>query len=39
MAGRILVDNIGVRNNPARFQDNLEFEITFTAVEPIPWPL
>ena len=39
MAGRILVDNIGVRNNPARFQDNIEFEITFTAVEPVPWPL
>lgn len=35
MSCKIILDNISVRNNPARFQDNIEFDITFTALQPI----
>ena len=35
MSAKIILDNITFLNNPARFEDNLELEITFTAVDTI----
>jgi len=32
MASKIIVDNISVKNNPSPFLDNIELDITFTAV-------
>jgi histone chaperone ASF1 len=36
MASKVILDNISVKNNPALFQDNIELDITFTAVDAIP---
>jgi histone chaperone ASF1 len=36
MASKIILDNITVVNNPASFVDNMELEITFTAIDTIP---
>lgn len=36
MASKITLDNISVGNNPACFLDNIELEITFTAIDTIP---
>lgn len=36
MASKIILDNISVVNNPAGFLDNIELEITFTAIDIIP---
>ncbi len=36
MASKVILDNISVKNNPALFQDSIELDITFTALEPIP---
>ena len=35
MSSRIVLDNISVRNNPAPFENNIEFDITFTALDKI----
>jgi hypothetical protein len=32
MASKIIIDNISFGNNPAAFLDNIELEITFTAL-------
>jgi hypothetical protein len=39
MSSKIVMDNILIKNNPAAFEDNIEFEITFTALDEIPLPL
>lgn len=36
IASKVILDNISFKNNPALFQDNIELEITFTALEAIP---
>ena len=36
MSSRIILDNISFGNNPAMFQDNIELDITFTAITVIP---
>ena len=36
MPSKVILDNISFKNNPALFQDNIELEITFTALEAIP---
>jgi histone chaperone ASF1 len=35
MASKVILDNISVKNNPALFQDSIELDITFTALDPI----
>lgn len=39
MSSKIILDNIIVKNNPARFSDSLCFEVTFSSLEPINYPL
>ena len=39
MSARVILDNIIVKDNPASFLDNINFEVTFTALEPLPFPL
>ena len=36
MASKIILDNISFVNNPAKFTENLQMEITFTALQRIP---
>lgn len=36
MASKVILDNISVKNNPALFQDSIELDITFTALDAIP---
>lgn len=39
MSAKIILDNIAVKNNPAKFNDPICFEVTFTSVEPLIYPL
>ena len=39
MSAKIILDNIIVKDNPASFLDNINFEVTFTALDPLPCPL
>jgi hypothetical protein len=39
MTSKIIMDNISIKNNPSSFEDNIELEITFTAIEEISHPL
>jgi hypothetical protein len=32
MTSKVILDNISVKNNPALFQENMQLEITFTAL-------
>ena len=39
MSSKIILDNITVKNNPACFCDDITLEVTFTALEALPFPL
>lgn len=36
MSSRIVLDNITFRNTPSFFQENIELDITFSALAPVP---
>ena len=36
MSSKVILDNISFLNNPAPFNQQLQLDITFTAVDPIP---
>ena len=39
MTSKIIIDNILVKNTQATFMDPLGFEVTFTCLDPIDYPL
>lgn len=39
MSCRITLDNIVTSCTPALFTDEISFEVTFSALEPVPFPL
>lgn len=39
MSSKIILDNIITSSAPASFTDEIAFEITFTVVEPLAYPL
>lgn len=39
MSARIMLDNIHASSAPSKFQDEMCFEVTFTALQPTPHPI
>ena len=39
MSAKIILDNIMVKDNPCSFLDNINFEVTFTALEALQFPI
>lgn len=39
MTSKIVLDNIATSSAPARFTDDISFEVTFSLLEPVSFPL
>lgn len=39
MVSKIILDNITTSSAPARFIDDIAFEVTFSLLEPVSFPL